>query len=412
MNDKQLYQQILGLSPPWTVTEVVMKAEAREILVRVDCPAQKYACPKCNKRMHIHAYKKRRWRHLDSCQFKTIIEASVPRVKCEEHGTQIVQVPWAEKHSRFTLLFERFAIDVLQSCSIQAASELLRISWDEADGIKNRAVKRGLARKERYAPGVISIDEKAVGSGHDYFTLVVALKNGQAVVDHVVPGRTANSLDSYWQQWSEEERTCIQCIGMDMWEPYLISARAHVPEADQKIVHDRFHLMQMLNKGLDNVRRSEMAWMSYSDAKELKGTRQMWLYGFENLPEKWSARMQALKDSTLKTARAWRLKEMFREMYSMCTSAIEALAYFKEWYGMVIRSQLKPMMEAAKSFKRHWDQIATFFVHYHGTAHSEGMNSKVQALIKRANGYRNRKRLINDLYFHLGGLSLYPETPN
>jgi transposase len=103
---------------------------------------------------------------------------------------------------------------------------------------------------------------------------------------------------------------------------------------------------------------------------------------------------------------------MFREMYSMCTSAIEALAYFKEWYGMVIRSQLKPMMEAAKSFKRHWDQIATFFVHYHGTAHSEGMNSKVQALIKRANGYRNRKRLINDLYFHLGGLSLYPETPN
>jgi len=111
-----------------------------------------WACPECQGRMHIHEYTERRWRHLDSCQFKTIIVSQVPRVQCREHGTQQVQVPWAEKQGRFTKLFERFAIAVLQECSISAASGLLKISWDEADGIKQRAVKRGLERKEENVP--------------------------------------------------------------------------------------------------------------------------------------------------------------------------------------------------------------------------------------------------------------------
>ena len=60
--------------------------------------------------MHIKEWRTRRWRHLDSCQFKTVLEAAVPLVECAEHGAQTAQVPWAEGSSRFTLFFERFAI--------------------------------------------------------------------------------------------------------------------------------------------------------------------------------------------------------------------------------------------------------------------------------------------------------------
>lgn len=408
MNDKQLYQQILGLKSPWRVTEVDMKHTNQEIVVRVDCPDQVYACPECKKRMHVHAHETRRWRHLDSCQFKTFLEACVPRVKCPEHGTQTVQVPWAQKHSRFTMMFERFAIDVLLNCSIQTASKLLGISWAEADRIKKRAVKRGLSRKKKTVPATVSIDEKAVGSGHDYFSIVVALKGNSAVVDYVAPGREANSLDGYWNQWSPEQRESIERVGMDMWEPYLISTRKHVPDADQKITHDRFHLMQQMNTAVDGVRRQEAGWMKHAEAKALKGTRQMWLYGIENLPDKWKQTMKLLKDSTLKTARAWRLKELFREMYTHCQTPEEAREHFKEWNRLAMLSKLEPIKKVARTFKRHLDQILSWFVHKHGTAHSEGMNSKIQALIKQANGYRNRFRLTDDLYFHFGGLDLYP----
>ena len=160
MKDITLYDELLGLKQPWYVAGVRLDVAKQEVEVEIHTNATMWACPECQGRMHIHEYTERRWRHLDSCQFKTVIVCQVPRVQCGKHGTQTVQVPWSEKLSRFTKHFERFAIAVLQECSTSAASGLLKISWDEADGIKQRAVKRGLERKEEKICPQIGIDEK------------------------------------------------------------------------------------------------------------------------------------------------------------------------------------------------------------------------------------------------------------
>ena len=107
MKDIQLYQQILGLVAPWQVESVVLKAKERAIEVRVAFAETLWACPQCGQRMEIHDYEERRWRHLDSCQFQTILVARVAIVRCAEHGAQTVVVPWAEKYGRFSQLFER-----------------------------------------------------------------------------------------------------------------------------------------------------------------------------------------------------------------------------------------------------------------------------------------------------------------
>jgi hypothetical protein len=121
MNDTQLYQQILGLAAPWSMTGVTMIKEERTIEVKVVCNDQAWSCLTCGERAHLHERERRRWRHLDNCQFKTILVADVPRVKCPEHGTVTAQVLWAEKHSGFTALFERLAIDVLQNSPTRSA---------------------------------------------------------------------------------------------------------------------------------------------------------------------------------------------------------------------------------------------------------------------------------------------------
>ena len=163
MQDIQLYQQLLGLSGPWEVGRVTLQREAQEIEVEVRCLETVGGCPTCGQQMQGHGQEERRWRHLDSCQFKTIVLCAVPRVRCLEHGTQQVAVPWATPRSRFTLLFERLALDVLLECSVLGACELLGISWAEADGIKQRAVVRGLARKPLSAPARLCVDEKERG---------------------------------------------------------------------------------------------------------------------------------------------------------------------------------------------------------------------------------------------------------
>ena len=87
----------------------------------------------------------RTWRHLDTMQFTTELRARVPRSHCSKCGIKTISVPWAGKHSRFTLLFEAFAIEVLQACSnVKRAAQLLRLSWETAHMIMARAVERGL----------------------------------------------------------------------------------------------------------------------------------------------------------------------------------------------------------------------------------------------------------------------------
>jgi transposase len=87
MNDTKLYEQIMGIQSPWSVQSVALKKAERMIEVEVVCAETLWGCPECGQRMHKHDTERRRWRHLDSCQFKTILVADVPRVKCPEHGT-------------------------------------------------------------------------------------------------------------------------------------------------------------------------------------------------------------------------------------------------------------------------------------------------------------------------------------
>ena len=100
-------------------------------------------------------------------QFEKLITCSVTRIDCKEHGISTIEVPWAEAKNRFTLLFERFAIHVLQNAATQeSVKNVLRLSWDEVHGIQERAVERGLKKRVYKNIKYIGIDEKSFLTGH------------------------------------------------------------------------------------------------------------------------------------------------------------------------------------------------------------------------------------------------------
>jgi len=408
MNDTKLYEQILGLQPPWSVQSVALKKAEGIIEIEVICTETLWGCPQCGQRMHRHDTERRRWRHLDSCQFQTIVTTDVPRVKCPEHGTQMVRVPWAEPRSRFTAWFERLAIDVLQECSTAAACKQLRISWDEADGIKQRGINRGLQRRQIGSLRRVCIDEKAVGWGHQYMTIISCADGPKACVLAVEEGRKEQSLDRFWQTLTPEQLAGIATVAMDMWEPYRTSTRRFVPDAQHKIVYDNFHVAKHMNQAVDEVRRSEHSFLQARGDETLKGSRQLWLYGLENLPRQWAARFQCLRAAVTKTARAWKVKEMLRSFWA-CPDEAEATAYFKAWCRDAMATRLEPVQKVVRMLKTHWENIITYFRHHLSNAPAEGLNSRIQHLIQRACGYRNRERFKRDVLFHLGGLQLLPE---
>jgi transposase len=318
-----------------------------------------------------------------------------------------VRLPWAEPMSRFTLLFERLAIDVLTECHVEAASWLLRVSWDEAWHLMQRAVARGLAAKPVVPPARIGVDEKAAGRGQDYLTVVCNLDTG--TVEYVADERRQASLDGYFTRFTDEQRQTIEAVAMDMWEPYIASVRAYLPDPDAKIVFDRFHVMRYLTTAVDTVRKREHKALARSGDNILAGSKYLWLYSAENLPDRWADRFAALRAVDLKTGRPWAIKESLRHFWSYRRRGW-ADKHWRRWYFWATHSRLGPVIDAARTLRRHEAGLLSYFKHRITNATAEGLNSRIQAIRATGRGYRNRDNLKTAIYFHCGGLRLYPET--
>jgi transposase len=381
MRDIDLFSRLLSLQRPWRVERVALDSEERRIDVGLAHRRNaSFRCPECGSRSPLYDHVPiRSWRHLDHGGFRTWLQTQLPRVTCPWHGIRRVGVPWALPGSRFTIAFERHAIDVLLETDVLGGTRLLGISWDEAWNIMERAVARGLRAKKRRVMARLGVDEKAVAKGHRYVTLVCDLD--RATVEYIANDRKQVSLDAYYRSLSKRQLAGIEAVAMDMWEPFVASTVAHVPDGESKIVFDRFHIMKHMTEAVDQVRKSEYRRLHAEGDETLKGTKYLWLYSEENLPESSRERFAALRTLNLKTGRAWAMKESLRELWDYRRRGW-ALRHWKQWYFWATHSRLKPMVKVARMIHGHLDNVLTYFDHRITNATSEGLNSKIQTIKK------------------------------
>ena len=406
MRDKELYAKILGIESPWRVTEVDLSLEDGEILVHLDNGDKRPPCPECGKLCSGYDTRSRRWRHLDTCQYRTVLVAQVPRIECPVHGVLQIRVPWSEPGSRFTALFESLVIDWLQEASISAVTRLVGLDWGEVDRIMTRAVARGLTRRERRLPQRIGVDETSFQKRHEYVTVVCDQQ--EDVVVHVADGRGRDSLDDFYKTFDKEQRQAVESVAMDMWAAYIGSTVQYIPGAETKIAFDKFHVAQHLSNAVDKIRRQENKFLVEQGDERLKGSKYLWLQNPDNMSdERWSS-FESLRQASLKTARAWAIKEFAMSLWQY-TYRGSARKAWNKWYSWAIRSRLEPIQEVAKMVQRHLEGILTAIVRGVTNARSEGINAKIQWIKYTARGFRNRERFRNAIYFHIGGLQLHPE---
>ena len=407
MQDQELYRQILGIEAPWHVERVELKLNQGEVHVYLEHEDKReWGCAECGAPSPLYDHQaERQWRHLDTCQYRTILHAAPPRSQCREHGVRVVKMPWAEANSRFTALMEGLAIAWLKHASQKAVAEQLHLSWDEIHGIMERAVERGLARRQAEEIPQLGVDEKAFRKGHKYLTLVNDLRQNRVL--YVAEGREQSSMDGFWETITEAQRDSIQAVAMDMWDPYVDSVREHVREADKKIVFDKFHIAQHLGEAVDRVRRREHKELKAEGDDRLTGTKYDWLRNPASMDAAQRRDFAQLRQSELKTARAWALKETAMALYNYIYEK-PARKHFHWWYNWAVRSRLEPMKQKAAMLKRRFDNIITYLRHQITNASSESLNAKIQWVKYTARGFRNKHNFIRAIYFHCGGLDLAP----
>jgi transposase len=404
MKDTALYEHLLGLKSPWSVKSVDLSLADQRVVVEVVLKrGQVWADPTDkSKRAHINGWTERQWRHLDTCQFETIIKARVPQLKYSDGTVEELTVPWAERYTRVTMLMEGFVIKLLEACpSTQSVCNLMRLSWSTVNAIMVRAVERGMLRRSEDSVPHLGLDEKSTERGHSYASILTDIERSR-VLD-IVPGRSLEAAKALLGTLSPAQQKSVKAVAMDMWPAFMSSARTCMPQAD--IVHDRFHVSKYLGDAVDAVRRQEHRLLLLAGASPLTGSKWAWLKNYPDGRSVEAVSFRALNQLNLKTSRAWRIKETFMQFWSYHYTGA-AKRFFDAWANNAMRSRLQPVKKVVRMLRRHETGLLSYSKHRISNACAEGFNSAIQLIKANARGFRNFTNYRTRILFHCGKLDL------
>lgn len=403
---EELFTQALGLTSPWAVESIDFQPEARRIDFTVACDQNQLSCPSCQAQdQPIHDRKAKSWRHLDFFQYEAYIHARVPRVRCSHCGkTTQVSVPWARPGSRFTLLFEALSLTLAKVMPVRNCARQLRVNDKSLWRVIDHHVHKARHREDYSQVCHIGVDETACRRGQHYITLVHDLQQRRLVF--ATAGRDSATIkrfsDDLQAHHGHPER--ITQASIDMSKAYVAGIDRHL--ANASITFDRFHVIQLANKAVDEVRRAEVKYEAV-----LKKTRWGRLKDNARWSKKQAERVYDLTRTNLKTARAWRLKEALREIFREAGTREEAEQRLRRWYSWARRCRLDPMKKLALTLKAHWQGLLQGFSSHLNNGYVEAMNSLIQAAKARARGYGSIRHFIAICYLLAGKLRHLPESP-
>lgn len=410
MNINEHYGLLLGLGEEWEVTDVVLDLPGKRVDIYVSYKERSAICPVCGRLVGVHDRQAERvWRHLDTMQFETRIHAETPRSDCPEHGVKVIELPWADKSSHFTLLFEAFALRVIKCArSVKDAQGILRLSWRQVHEIMRSAVRRGLERRPAEEISYVGMDEKSylAGRGSGCFASVITDLEGARVLD-VERGRSEEAAGRLiGKALTPLQRLMVCGVAIDMSAPFGRAIQKMLPCAD--IVYDKFHVKSSLCEAVDTVRKRENARLLKANDRRLAKTKHLWLKNFEHLSDTAQAHVRDLLRQSLQVGKAWGLKEAFERFWDR-RDKFYAEDYFFHWFDEVLKSGLRPMIRAAQMLKRHLPGLLNWYGSMITNAVSEGFNSKIQSLKANARGFRNFENYRMTILFFCGKLDMAPD---
>jgi len=406
MDSNLLFTSALGLQAPWQVTDIRFEPEQGEIHFDLACEAKRLSCPACHQtNQPIHDRVQRTWQHLHFFQFKAFLHAPLPRVKCGHcHKVTQVEVPWARPGSGFTLLMDALVLTLAKKLPVSAIAQLFGVSENRIWRAIHVHVEAARTQASYADVKALGADEKFVGRRLGFLTIFHDALGIRTV--GTVEGRKADTFATFKEDFiaHEGQPDLIEFITMDMSRSFQAGARQQFPNA--QICFDAFHVSKLVHDALDEVRRSEV-----KQEASLKGSRWALLkpardWSFQQITD-----MHWLQRSGLKTARAWRMKERYKEIHQQCRAGDDPEPLFRSWISWARRSRLEPFKRLGKTLKAHLPGILAAYRLGASNAVAENINSQIQAAIVRARGFKSLRNLTHIIFLTTGKLQNLPANP-
>lgn len=363
-------------------------------------------CSCCGKRRPTYDHlDERRFEFVPLWMIAVFFVYRMRRVDCSTCGVKVESVPWAEGKHTQTITYRWFLAKWAKRLSWAEVAVTFRTSWDSVFRAVEHAVEWGLAHRSLDNVTAIGVDEIQRRKGHRYVTLVYQINEGQKRLLWIGKDRTEQTLRAFFDMFGEQRSAALEFVCSDMWQAYLKVIKEKAAGAIN--ILDRFHIMQKMNKAIDQIRRAEIKAITkeHEHYEVLKGAKWSLLKRRENLTDKQTVKLQELLKCNLKAVRGYLLREDFQRFWHY-QLPYWAGRFLDEWCTRTMRSQLEPMKNVAKSLRNHRPLILNWFK-ARGTMSSgavEGLNLKAKLAIRKAFGFKSYRTMEIALYHALGDL--------
>lgn len=400
----------LNLKEPWYVEGAEFLPEKQEIHIYVKVREDgSFACPVCGGTTVRNGYEpsERVWRHGDCMFYPSFVHCKRPRIHCPKcSGSKVVNAPFKRKNSRFTLLFEGYAMLILADMPRARAADVLRCDEKSLATILNYWVDDAVQSRPLDDVKRLAIDETSRLRGHDYVTVIIDADQ-RRVID-VEEGRDKETIALFAEKLEVHggNAKAISAVTSDMSKSYLPAIEENFPSAISII--DKFHVKKVLMDALDTVRKEEQR-VAESKAELFRG-RRLFMVPKGRLTDAQATKLDSLSKLYPKTGRAYSIVSALDSLYT-CHTKQDAEKSFDGLYSWMRRCRLQPMKDAALTLKRHKDKILAYFYHRITNAICEGINSMIQAAKRKARGFNTFKGYTSMIYLIAGKLELAVPRP-
>jgi len=360
-------------------------------------------CPQCGARKATFKGQRRRlFRMSPIGRKRCFLDLMLHRLKCRECGSLWWhRLPFMDGKHRYVRSFALTVLDLLQFCTIQAASQYLGVGWDMIKEIHKerlfllyRTIPLGEVRH-------IGIDEFSLRKGHEYMTIVTDLESGRIL--HAVEGKGKEDIRPFLERLARKGKN-LQAVAMDMSSSYFSAVCQCLPRVD--VVFDRFHIIALMNQALDEIRRQQQRELDDLGQKTLKGSRFLLLRNYNSLEPGRKARLDALLEANQPLLIAHTMKEQLQLFWEE-TNPGSAKEFLDLWLNDAMQSGIKELARVAKTLAGYRTGILNYFKHFITNGIVEGINNKIKTLKRQAYGFRDMVYFKLRLYhLHSQGYSL------
>lgn len=399
MKNKSIFTSALELELPWYIQSIELEEEKGHKRLHIYISHEKGSKFKYEEEEYpVYDHQEREWRHLNFFQHECYLHAKVPRVKTKDGKVRLVKVPWSRPGSSFTLLFEQDVLDLArEKISMSGIGRLLNENAKRMFRIVKYYVITALYDQPISEVKHMGLDETSQRKGHNYLTILTDRVKKKVVGLGVGKDKEALEHALFDMEIRGGDRKKVKTVTLDMSKSFISGVSEQMSQA--AMIFDRFHIVQQLNRHIDQIRRSEQ-----KKNAELKKSRYLWLRNNDNLTEDQRDRLTYLANAYKDMGEAYRLKESLREVLDGAYEN-KRLAPLNEWMKEAWNSNIIPIQKFVNMLRNHWYGIKTFFQYNTTNAYAERVNLTIQEIKRVAKGYRKIYHFGIMIYFHLGGLN-------